>query len=79
MNLAALGVLTGALGKPGTGRSPPRENRDWRPEDGMISGCCFAGLWGLNTDDPVWVPTVFTHNRDRLLEGEDFNPPDTPS
>jgi hypothetical protein len=25
---------------------------------------------GLNTDDPVWVPTVFTHNRDRLLEGE---------
>jgi hypothetical protein len=23
-----------------------------------------------NTDDPVWVPTVFTHNRDRLLEGE---------
>jgi transposase len=24
----------------------------------------------LNTNDPVWVPTVFTHNRDRLLEGE---------
>lgn len=23
-----------------------------------------------NTEDPVWVPTVFTHNRDRLLEGE---------
>ena len=33
----------------------------------------------VHTDDPVWVPTVFTHNRDRLLEGEDFNPPDTPS
>ncbi len=25
---------------------------------------------GLNLDDPVWVPTVFSHNRDRLLEGE---------
>jgi hypothetical protein len=23
-----------------------------------------------NTDAPVWVPTVFTHNRDRLLEWE---------
>src|SRR5258707_4748838 len=25
---------------------------------------------GLGIDDPVWVPTVFTKNRDRLLEGE---------
>ena len=24
---------------------------------------------GLSPDDPVWVPTVFTKNRDRLLEG----------
>ncbi len=24
---------------------------------------------GLNLDDPVWVPTVFTKNRDRLLRG----------
>ena len=39
----------------------------------------FRWFAGLNTDDPVWVPTVFTHNRDRLLEGEDFNPLDTPS
>src|SRR6187431_2657784 len=23
---------------------------------------------GLGVDDPVWVPTVFTKNRDRLLE-----------
>ena len=29
----------------------------------------FRWFVGLNTDDPVWVPTVFTHNRDRLLEG----------
>ena len=25
---------------------------------------------GLGIDDPVWVPTVFSKNRDRLLEGE---------
>ena len=25
---------------------------------------------GLGVDDPVWVPTVFTKNRDRLLEAE---------
>ena len=24
---------------------------------------------GLGMDDPVWVPTTFTKNRDRLLEG----------
>src|ERR1700704_1837417 len=24
---------------------------------------------GLSPDDPVWVPTVFSKNRDRLLEG----------
>jgi transposase len=25
---------------------------------------------GLGIDEPVWVPTVFTKNRERLLEGE---------
>ena len=25
---------------------------------------------GLNMDDPVWHPTTFTKNRDRLLAGE---------
>jgi transposase len=25
---------------------------------------------GLGVDEPVWVPTVFTKNRDRLLEAE---------
>ena len=29
----------------------------------------FRWFVGLNPDDPVWVPTVFTKNRDRLLEG----------
>lgn len=27
---------------------------------------------GLSPDDPVWVPTTFTKNRDRLLDGDIF-------
>lgn len=30
----------------------------------------FRWFVGLSMDDRVWVPTVFTKNRDRLLEGE---------
>jgi len=30
----------------------------------------FRWFVGLNVEESVWVPTVFTHNRDRLLEGE---------
>ena len=30
----------------------------------------FRWFVGLNLDDPVWVPTVFTHNRDRLLDNQ---------
>ena len=30
----------------------------------------FRWFVGLNTDDAVWDPTVFTKNRQRLLEGE---------
>ena len=30
----------------------------------------FRWFVGLNMDDPVWAPTVFTKNRERLLEGE---------
>ena len=29
----------------------------------------FRWFVGLNMDDVVWVPTVFSKNRDRLLEG----------
>lgn len=29
----------------------------------------FRWFVGLGIDDPVWVPTVFTKNRDRLLDG----------
>ena len=30
----------------------------------------FRWFVGLNMDERVWVPTVFTKNRDRLLEGD---------
>jgi len=30
----------------------------------------FRWFVGLSMDDPIWVPTVFTKNRDRLLEGD---------
>jgi transposase len=30
----------------------------------------FRWFVGLNPDDPIWAPTVFTKNRDRLIEGQ---------
>src|SRR5215510_5489703 len=30
----------------------------------------FRWFVGLNMDEPVWVPTVFTKNRERLLESD---------
>jgi len=30
----------------------------------------FRWFVGLSVDEPVWVPTVFSHNRDRLLRGD---------
>ena len=30
----------------------------------------FRWFVGLNLDEPVWVPTVFSKNRDRLLNGD---------
>ena len=30
----------------------------------------FRWFVGLNIDDPVWDATVFTKNRERLIEGE---------
>jgi len=30
----------------------------------------FRWFVGLNMDDPAWVPTVFSKNRDRLLMGD---------
>jgi len=33
----------------------------------------FRWFVGLGIDDPVWVPTVFSKNRDRLLDGDIAN------
>ncbi len=30
----------------------------------------FRWFVGLNMDDAIWVPTVFTKNRDRLIAGD---------
>jgi transposase len=30
----------------------------------------FRGFVGLNMDDPIWDPSTFSQNRERLLEGE---------
>jgi transposase len=30
----------------------------------------FCWFVGLDMDDPIWNPTVFTKNRDRLLAGD---------
>jgi len=30
----------------------------------------FRWFVGLGVDDPIWVPTVFSKNRDRLLAGD---------
>ncbi len=27
-------------------------------------------MWGLNVDEAVWDPTVYSKNRERLLEGD---------
>src|SRR6185295_8935153 len=33
----------------------------------------FRWFVGLSMDDPIWAPTVFSKNRDRLLEGDIAN------
>lgn len=30
----------------------------------------FRWFVGLNADDPIWDPTVFSMNRERLLKGD---------
>src|SRR6201982_2419234 len=34
--------------------------------------CLFRGFVGLSPDDPIWDPTVFTKNRERLQQGDVF-------
>jgi transposase len=40
------------------------------PMEQLEYNLLFRWFVGLNMDDAVWVPTVFTKNRDRLLEGD---------
>ena len=40
----------------------------------MLYNLMFRWFVGLGIDDPVWVPTVFTKNRDRLLTTEMSRP-----
>jgi transposase len=30
----------------------------------------FRGFIGVSRDEPIWSPTVFSKNRDRLLQGD---------
>jgi transposase len=41
-----------------------------QPMEQMDYTLLFRRFVGLGVDDPVWVPTVFTKNRDRLLTTE---------
>ena len=36
----------------------------------LTDNLLFRWFVGLNMDDPVWHPTTFTKNRDRLLSGD---------
>ena len=49
-------ILLGALGAPAG--------------EQMNYNLLFRRFVGLCVDEPVWVPTVFSHNRDRLLAGD---------
>ena len=35
-----------------------------------VRNLLYRWFVGLGVDEPVWVPTVFTKNRERLLEAE---------
>jgi transposase len=45
-----------------------RSERMWMEQ--LEYNLLFRWFVGLNMDEAVWVPTVFTKNRDRLLEGD---------
>ena len=40
------------------------------PHEELQYNLLFRWFVGLNMDDPVWHPTTYTKNRDRLLAGE---------
>ena len=45
-----------------------RSERQWMEQ--LDYNLLFRWLVGLNIDDPIWDVTVFTRNRERLIEGE---------
>jgi hypothetical protein len=42
----------------------------FRPVSTSWRNLLYRWFVGLGIDEPVWVPTVFTKNRERLLEAE---------
>ena len=49
-----------------SGYQPPSAKVATQPNYNLL----FRWFVGLNMDDPVWHPTTFTKNRDRLLSGD---------
>jgi transposase len=41
-----------------------------QPMEQLHYNLFFRWFVGLGVDDPTWVPTVFSKNRDRLLEAQ---------
>jgi hypothetical protein len=54
-----------AIAVPGTTRCPAQE--EWSTEYACSSTGSKPWFVGMDMDEPVWAPTVFTKNRDRLL------------
>src|SRR6478609_4556930 len=46
------------------------EGRPSIPPEQLVYNLLYRWFVGLSPDDPVWDPTVFTKNRDRLQNGE---------
>jgi transposase len=42
------------------------------PPSPTLGDSSFRWFVGLSPDDPIWDPTVFTKNRERLQEGDVF-------
>ncbi|MCU1260478.1 MAG: family transposase, partial [Bryobacterales bacterium] len=43
---------------------------EWLLMEQLSYNLLFRWFIGLDMDEPVWVPTVYSKNRDRLLEGD---------
>src|SRR6516225_4107239 len=54
------------------GRLYSHEGRPSIPPEQLDYNLLFRWFVGLSPDDPIWDPTVFTKNRERLQEGDVF-------